>query len=137
MIRRPVLAWIPVALALGTGVAPASERIEWRLGQDPAILAELTGHLPVPPRYAAEHQADLLVRIDIDYGPSEIRQRVRRFTYYGTVDGVQQGGTTSLTLDARSERLIVHEAMVVAGDASSQRFDPQTVQVRDTDSYVV
>ena len=73
----------------------------------------------------------------VSVAAGRVVQRIEEIYYYGDADAVQNSGTDTMGWNSSREDIRFLEAVVLRADGGTSQFDPDTVNVVDTDSYDV
>lgn len=125
------------ALVLGGGGLLAADEfaISWELDGDSDILERSRGLVGNAPSGDREPPRQFLYSVHVDIRAEGIAKEVRRVWYFPTVASAQEYGSDTIRFDGRTDSVVVREAATLLPSGDVVRFDPEDVQVVDSDTY--
>ena len=77
----------------------------------------------------------ILQSTKVHLGIGTVVRQVQRVWYFPTAESVQEFGSDVISFDGRTDGVVVREAATILPGGEVVRFDPETVQVVDSDTY--
>ncbi len=133
-VTAPASALLFLLLAGTVGAAPS---IEWQLGSDPEFRGEAEALLSQGGLQTSDGFVHVSRHVDIKISDNAVTERVRQVYYYGDTAAIQNYGYDTVYWDSSREHVRFLEAAALTSDGQWSSFNPETVNINDSDSYDV
>lgn len=122
-----IISWVFFGQAYG------QPQLQWDLKKDRSLLTkarQLLGETNLPSELTM-----LYYKVDLDVGDEFVKSHVQKIWYFPTPESVEGQGTEVIPFNQHRESVRVLAAASVDIQGVAQSFDPQTIQVVDSDRY--